>query len=433
MMIRNLIASDRQARDAASTLEEIDTALSSEQALAAIVRGLPADVIEGVRKSLSTERRELKDLLDAYEQSRNGKHDAFRLKAGNDLGAGLIVARIARGLSQKDLARKLGLHEQAIQRYEAEKYRSISLANFLKFASVLGVEWHITHATKTRDGWNLASEFAPADARKLLKHARDHGWLDRDAVSDEDGLSQIKRHLADHIVRYGTPSLLRTGLNVVDHSDDWALLCWKAQVTRRAETIVAAGIPDYRPLDVSWLLDLVRLSARDDGPARAQEMLLQHGIVLVVEPGIPGTKVDGAAFLAGDVPVVALTLLRDRIDNFWFTLMHEVAHVILHYRTGLATGFFDDVEHAAVDELEDEANAFAENLLVPSESWRRSPARIAKSAQPVEAFARQLGIHSAIVFGRIRMERNDYTLFANRIGQGAVKKHFLVGQTKANS
>jgi len=433
MMIRNLIASDRQARDAASTLEALDSALSSEQALAAVVQGLPTEVIEGVRKSLNTERRELRDLLDAYEQTRSGNHDAFRSKAGNDLGAALVVARVARGLSQKDLARKLGQHEQAIQRYEAEKYRSISLANFLKVASVLGVEWQISHALKSRDGWNLASELAPADARKLLKHARENGWLDKVAVSDDDGLSQIKRHLADHIVRYGTPSLLRTGLNVVDLSDDWSLLCWKAQVTRRAEAIVASGVPDYRPLDVSWLLDLVRLSAEDDGPAKAAELLFEHGIVLIVEPGIPGMRVDGAAFLAGDIPVVALTLLRDRIDNFWFTLLHEVAHVILHYRTGLATGFFDDVEHSAIDEIEDEANAFAQNLLIPSELWRRSPARIAKSAQPIEAFARQLGIHSAIVFGRIRLERNDYSLFANKIGQGGVKRHFTSGQKKVSS
>lgn len=428
MMIRNLIASDKQAREATTTMEELNAALSSEQALSAIVRGLPTEVVDGVRKSLATERRELQDLLDAYEQTRAGKHDAFRSKAGNDLGAALIAARIARGLSQKDLARKLGQHEQAIQRYEAEKYRSISLANFLKVASVLGVEWQIMHAAKSRDGWNLASELAPADARKLLRHAREHGWLDKDGVPDEDGLSQIKRHLADHVVRYGTPSLLRTGLNVVDHSDDWALLFWKAQVTRRAETVIGSGVPDYRPLDVSWLLDLVRLSAQDDGPAKAAQLLFKHGIVLIVEPGIPGMKVDGAAFLAGDVPVVALTLLRDRIDNFWFTLLHEVAHVILHYRTGLATGFFDDVEHSDVDEIEDEANAFAQNLLIPNEVWRRSPARIAKSTQPIEAFARHLGIHPAIVFGRIRMERNDYTLFANKIGQGAVKNHFASGQ-----
>lgn len=423
-MIRTLISSDSQARDASAALADLDLALSSEQLLASIVRGLPSEVVDGVRKALTTERRELADLLNAYHQARGGDLTLLRSKAGNDPGAALIVARISRGLSQKELARKLGLREQAVQRYEAEVYRSISLANYLKFASVLGVDWQMGLASASY-GWALAKEISPIDARRVLEHARTHGWFAKDELSDDDGLSQLKRYVADHVVAYGAPSLLRTGLNVVDHSDDWALLSWKAQVTRRAEMVIERDRPVYRPLHVSWLLDLVRLSAHDDGPAKAVELLKTHGIVLVAEPQIPGMKVDGAAFLSGDIPVVGMTLLRDTLDNFWFTLLHELAHIILHYRTGLATGFFDNLETPAVDEIEKEADSFAANLLIPDEHWRRSPARIAKSAPPIEALARQLGINPAIIFGRIRMERGDYTIFSNRIGQGAVRKQLL--------
>jgi len=425
-MIRNLIASESQARDASLALAELDEALSSEQALAAIVKGLPSQVVDGVRKSLTTERRELQDLLKAYELAKAGDFELLRRKAGNDPGAALIVARISRGLSQKELGRKLGLREQAVQRYEAEKYRSISLANYLKFASVLAVEWRFEFAAGAADGWALAKDISAAEARKVLKHARDHGWFDKDEpASDEDGLSQLKRYMAEHVVKYGAPSLLRTGLNVVDHSDDWALLSWKAQVTRRAEVVIERSISSYRPTEVSWLLELVRLSAHDDGPERAADFLKAHGIILMVEPHITGMSVDGAAFLVGDVPVVAMTLLRDALDNFWFTLLHEVAHIILHYRTGLATGFFDNFDTPAVDELEQEANLFAANLLIPEELWRRSPARIAKNAAPIEALARQLGIHAAIIFGRVRMERSDYAIFANKIGQGTVRRQLL--------
>ncbi|MGO9174112.1 MAG: helix-turn-helix domain-containing protein [Rhodomicrobium sp.] len=425
MMIPTLIGSETQAREANVTLAELDQALSSDQVLAGIVKGLPSQVVDGVRRSLAAERRELKSLLDAYDLAKKGDFELLRKKAGNDLGAALIVARISRKLSQKDLARKLGLHEQAVQRYEAEKYRSISLANYLKFASVLGVEWRLSFSSAMLDGSALAKDISPLEARKMLKHARSNGWFAKQNPSDEDGLSQLKRYIADHVVKYGTPSLLRTGLNVVDHSDDWSLLLWKAQVVRRAEADIERKKPTYRPLDVSWLLDLVRLSARDDGPARAADLLSDHGIILIAEPHIAGMSVDGAAFLVGDVPVVGVTLLRDTLDNFWFTLLHEIAHIILHYRTGLVTGFFDDFQSPTLDELEQEANSFASNLLIPEEQWRRSPARIAKKASPIEALARQLGIHPAIIFGRIRMERQDYTIFSNRIGQGTVRKQFF--------
>jgi HTH-type transcriptional regulator/antitoxin HigA len=105
--------------------------------------------------------------------------------------------------------------------------------------------------------------------------------------------------------------------------------------------------------------------------------------------------------------------------------VHEVAHVILHYRTGLASGFFDDVEHVEVDEFEEEANKFASDLLVPDELWSRSPARIAKTSSPIENLAKQLGIAPAIIYGRIRFERNNYTIFSDKIGRGAVRKLFL--------
>ena len=120
-------------------------------------------------------------------------------------------------------------------------------------------------------------------------------------------------------------------------------------------------------------------------------MLLEHGIVLVIEPQITGMKVDGAAFLVDGAPVIGVTLLKDTVDNFWFTLLHEIAHVVLHYRTGLSSGFFDDMAATEVDEMEEEANAFAGNLLLPDEVWTRSPARIAKTAEPVERLAQQLG------------------------------------------
>jgi HTH-type transcriptional regulator/antitoxin HigA len=119
-----------------------------------------------------------------------------------------------------------------------------------------------------------------------------------------------------------------------------------------------------------------------------------------------------------------MTLLRDALDNFWYTLLHEIGHVILHYRTGLAAGFFDDVESASVDEMEAEADKFASNMLIPEQLWHRSPARISRSTAPMEKLASQLGISPAIVFGRIRFERKNFALFSDKIGRGTVRKLF---------
>lgn len=112
----SLISTDRQAREAEAEITALDFALSSEQTLKEIVTGLPRQVVDGVRRALATERRELGGAVDAYERAKRGDDALLKKRAGNDPGALLIAARIIARLSQKDLARKLGLREQQIQR-----------------------------------------------------------------------------------------------------------------------------------------------------------------------------------------------------------------------------------------------------------------------------------------------------------------------------
>lgn len=425
MLLGSIISTDRQAREVSALIAQIDHTLSSEQVLKSIVEGLPRQVIDGVRRSLISERRELSNVLEAYYQATDGNFEPLRRRAENDPGELLIVARIAKGWTQKDLARKLGFREQQVQRYEADRYRSISLAGYVRVARALSLRLSVDFHSPGAE-WAPSFEVNPDEAQKVLKHARANGWLESNDAPDENGISELVRHVAEHVEMHGTPSLLRTGLNVEDHSKDWLLLSWKAQITRRAKAIIEHEKLKYRPLDVSWLMDLVRLSRLEDGPVQACQLLKQHGIVLIVERHIPGMNIDGAAFLVDHIPVIGMTLLRNSLDNFWFTLMHEVGHVILHYRTGLAAGFFDDVETVDyLDELEEEANRFASNMLIPEELWSRSPARIAKTAEPIERFAEQIGISPAIVFGRVRMERKNYSLFSDKIGRDKVREQLF--------
>ncbi len=424
MPTKELVYNERQARELEAEITQISQALSSDQTLKAIIDGLPELAIEGIRRSLITDRRELSKKLDAFRQAQVGNSEPIKQQAGNDLGDILIVARLAQNWKQKDLARKLGLQEQAVQRWEAERYRNINLANFMKVARALSVEFVANFQSPELSRWMTPVDVNPSEIQKVLKHARAHGWLEECDSDEKDGTKRLIRYVSEHVAKYGTPSLLRTGLNVKGHPEDLALLSWKAQITRRAERIIASERVTYRPLELSWLKQLAKLSERENGPLLAQALLKDHGVLLIVERNIPGMEVDGAAFLVEDIPVIGLTLRRDSLDNFWFTLMHEVAHVILHYRTGLAAGFFDDVENVEVDELEGEANKFAADLLVPEELWSRSPARIAKVAKPIENLAKQLGIAPAILFGRIRFERKNYAIFADKIGQGTVRNLF---------
>lgn len=419
MGITTLIQTDRQLAEAERSYAGVVSSLKTAASFASALDGVPAELIPDIRRAFEVEAKEKQSAIESYQAAKNGDCARLMEQAGADLGRRLIAARVCKGLSQKELARKLGLKEQAIQRWEADQYRSITIANFQSVSRALDLRLFFEALPNEPHNWAPTFETPRADASKVLRHAKGRGWIEGD---DSDRL--LAKRISEHVQKHGTPSLLRTGLNAQAENSDWSLIAWKAQVTWIAEQHIKSLKKTFQPLDYSWLSDLVRLSLKADGAARAKEALAEKGIILVIEPQIPGMKVDGAAFLVDGVPVIGLTLLRDSVDNFWFTLLHELGHVFLHYRTGLNSGFFDDSEARNVDELEEQADRFARNFIVSDEAWRKSPARIAKSPSIVESVARKLSISPAILFGRIRMERGRYDLFSNRIGRGTIRRQF---------
>lgn len=418
-----IILNEKELRDTRLRVTRLGEALSSEASVSQLTSGLPSEVVVQVTEMMKAERRSLLASIEAYESAKEtGDATLLQQRASSDPGVTLIVARIAKGYSQRDLAWRLGVKEQQVQRYEADRYSTISLKNYARVAALLGVQIKATiqENPEFRGLDAIIADVSKEDIKKILRHGRAQGWF-----SEDMNEAQLRQYIAENRIEFGSPSLLRTGLNVTDHSEDVLLHAWRARVASRAKQIISKDLTSFDPLEIRWLPDLVRLTVREDGPRCAISLLAEHGIIVIAEAQIPGLAIDGAAFLEQGVPVIGLTIRRDAIDNFWFTLLHELAHVLLHYRTGLSTGFYDQEEATSSDEQEAEADKFAGNLLIPGERWARSTARIANSPAVIEKFANDLGINPAIVFGRIRKERGNYTIFANKIGGKSVRAQLM--------
>lgn len=430
--MNGITLNEKEAREARARISRLSEALHSEHAMEPVVAGLPPEVVSQVSRMMKAERERLTQAVEAYEVAKETqKPTALKALVNQEPGLMLIVARIAKGYSQKDLAWRLGVKEQQVQRWEAERYGQISLKNYNRVAALLGVRLtaDMPDQPAFRGLDKVIDGVSKSEIKKILKHGRENGWFAEDFTEAE-----LRRYIAENRIDFGSPGLLRTGLNVVDHTEDVMLHAWRARVTARAREAFASIEDVHEPLELKWMPGLVRLSNETRGPLRAVEVLADRGIILIVEPQVPGLKIDGAAFIVDGRPVIGMTIRTDTVDNFWFTLMHELAHVTLHFSTGLAVGFYDQTDQeTSVDEQEEEANRFASNLLIPEERWRRSTARIAKSAAVIERFANELGIHPAIVFGRIRKERGEWSLFANKIGRNTVRKLFVGEAQKGKS
>jgi HTH-type transcriptional regulator / antitoxin HigA len=426
-----IILNEREARKARAALTRIDKLLSSSTYVSAALGKLPPEVVGLHENALRGARKSFAAMLEGYEKAQSGEFAEFADRWRSEPGVVLIIARIARGLSQADLANRLAMREQQIQRYESERYRSISLQNFKRIAAVLGVDLQaIVNGQQTKPllsalGIPHRPEVPDEQLKVIVEHAKKSNWFSvpREPVEQR---RTILEYIGESHTRFGSPGLLRTGLKSLDLKNDALLAAWRARVIQRADALGAEARTSFDHLDISWLSDLALLSALPDGPQRALRLAQEKGIVVIIEPQLKGLRLDGAAFLSGGMPIVGLTLRNDRLDNFWHTLFHELAHVYLHYLTGLAAGFFDEeLEDEKADDVELEADKFASSVLIPPEAWRLSPARISRNAGPIEGFANQLGIHPAIVFGRIRKERNNYSIFSDRVGFGVVRKQLL--------
>jgi len=120
-----------------------------------------------------------------------------------------------------------------------------------------------------------------------------------------------------------------------------ALHAWRCRVLDRA---TEKPRPEFDPVGLNKALisQLKTLSTFDDGSVLAQKKLGTTGIAVVIEEHLPKTHLDGAALWhPGGFPVIGLTLRYDRLDNFWFTLFHELGHLVQHLDITKRQGFID--------------------------------------------------------------------------------------------
>jgi len=210
-------------------------------------------------------------------------------------------------------------------------------------------------------------------------------------------------------------------------TDKRALGVWAACVLKKAKKIRMLKKYKHGIVNSKFMQDLAKLSIKENGPVLAQELLKKKGIILVIEPHFPKTYLDGATILVNrDNPVIGLTLRYDRLDNYWFTMMHELAHIALHYDCGINL-FYDEIEGIktiGIDEKEREADTLVEEILLPKAKWEISPARLIPSSMAANSLANELGVHVAIIAGQIRHRGNKY-VYLNKIVKGAkVRKYF---------
>ncbi len=326
------------------------------------------------------------------------------------------------GMKQKDLIPYIGSRSKVSEILSCQ--RPLSVTMMRKLHEGLGIPAEVLLR-------EAGAKIAPSPAGIEFERFPLAEILKRDWLPDFTGtLSEAKKQVEDLLGSWASalgfdalqPALLRQHVRAGSESDGYALAAWRIRVSLQA---LEQKTPKYQPGTVTseFMRDLIRLSYLDNGPLLAREFLLKSGIHFVVEGHLPHTHLDGAAIRLPDgSPLVALTLRHDRLDNFWFTLSHELAHVALHFDGSDCSAFFDDLDQTVVNTYEGEADIWASEALIPSEMWQAADMVHKPSTRKVLEFAARLRINPAIPAGRIRKEKRDYKIFAGLVGYNEVGK-----------
>ena len=256
------------------------------------------------------------------------------------------------------------------------------------------------------------------------------GWF-QDHGSGQDRAEEVMRDLIERAGGFDVAATLfcRKGNGNRNNTQNinYALQAWGLQLIAIARE---NSLPvSYKPgsLTPELVEEIVHLSWSESAPRLAQEYLAQHGIHLIYLSHLPRTHLDGAALRLDDgTPVIGLTLRHDRLDNFWFSLCHELAHQVLHLEGLAGEAFFDDlsIEISTDNDQEHEADVWAKERLIPSQEWAAINIHTISSPKAAQALAQKLRIHPAIVAGRVRKETGNYRLLTSLIGHGQVRKLF---------
>lgn len=181
----------------------------------------------------------------------------------------------------------------------------------------------------------------------------------------------------------------------ITEKSDLALLAWAQEARIEARDIETALINVKGLVNIIPKIRLMTVMKAKDFCPKLKSMLAECGIALVFLPHLQGSFLQGASFMDGKKIVVGLTARGKDADKFWFSLFHELAHIVLGHISQL-NGTSEDDEKAA--------NSWASDTLIPNKEFDEFVDHKSFSVLSIREFAKKQGIAPGIVVGRLQNE-----------------------------
>jgi HTH-type transcriptional regulator/antitoxin HigA len=322
------------------------------------------------------------------------------------------------GLSQAEMARRLGVSPKHVSKLLTGASLTPEVATKLELVTGIAARiWLSYEATYRADVARLAMTEEVSSQKELarlfpLTQLRKLGRTEATMRTPGVAVMELLAFFQVGSVKALQAAVSRQAVayrqGTAHTVDEYALATW-LRLGEIEAALSDVRLAEYDAKELKRLLPALRACSVDPKPNFGQtlvESLAAVGVRLIFVAEIKGARMYGATRWIQDRPVIALTA-RGRDDGqFWFTLFHELGHVLLHqdHRTHIRPADAD----AAADPAELQANAFASEVLIP----KNVEARLAglRSKTDVVRFAREIGVSPGVVVGRLWHDKLwDYT------------------------
>lgn len=335
----------------------------------------------------------------------------------------------AREISQKDFAIKLGIQPSLLNEIIKGK-RGITAEHALLIGKELKMDplvWknlqsnfeldkeRVNQKTQQRlfaiDQWNMIEGMIPA------KFFKKQAIISGDPTIDIQVIKSIYRinHLEQLPEAFSKSIYARFRKSDKLTTDKINLIGWINLVKFKAQKI---NVKQFDRRKEGSLTSELKITIQENKNVldKCATTLENYGIKLIIQSHPEKCPIDGVSFWSNGNPAIGLTLRHKRLDNFTFTLFHELGHIFTHLINNNNAEFIDIDKNEELSEYqnsneEKEANSYANDTLINRYAWIdffSKPYRLQKAA--VADFAHSQNIHPAIVKGRLSHELNSFSL-----------------------
>ncbi len=318
-----------------------------------------------------------------------------------------------REMSQIEFSERMGYSSKHISQLINGKV-PLSHQTALKLESVFGIParfWNNLEALYQEDLARIEQEFELEREKQIVSlipypDMAKKGWVKKTRKPHEK-VSELRKFFEVASLSHLTSiSKMATVFRKVDHgkASEYALIAWIQKGILTARSVETATFSRRK---LSSIIPKLR-HLINENPDVFQEDLFSElascGVALVFLPHLKGTYAHGATIWPTKHKAIVIVSLRGKsADKFWFSFFHEIGHLLLHSKDDL---FIHYDENELRDSIEQEADEYASNLLIPENAYDSFVSNEDFSAHAVISFAKNVSIPVGIVVGRLQHDRH---------------------------